>query len=362
MVLIPPPTRDPRQYADSASSAPQLRATDAAPKLNEETEGSMWASLVANLRDAFNPVKQAPLKLESTPAENDLIYEEEGLFQSLWGSIRDVFFPKKLPPLVLESKPVAVVDRMKFRRSPVSTALAVVIHGLAILLIAALLVNHVIEKKKNTVVIAVDTIPPMAPPKAAQMGGGGGQHGPTPVSHGSPPKFDPQPLVPPKAPPLEPPKIHIEPAVDVQKDVKMDRSLPNIGVANSPLVGLSPGNGSGGGLGSGNGNGIGPGSGGNMGGGPRRIGGGVSAPELIYKVEPEFSEEARKAKFAGLVLVGLWVDANGLPSHVHIVRGVGMGLDEKAVEAVKQYKFKPGMENGKPVITAVNVEVNFQIF
>ncbi len=79
-------------------------------------------------------------------------------------------------------------------------------------------------------------------------------------------------------------------------------------------------------------------------------------------MEPEFSEEARKAKVAGNVLVNLWVDTNGLPSHVRVIRGVGMGLDEKAIEAVKQYKFKPAMEGGKPVLVELNIEVNFQIF
>ena len=108
--------------------------------------------------------------------------------------------------------------------------------------------------------------------------------------------------------------------------------------------------------------GLGPGSGGNTGGGPKRIGGGVSAPELIYKVDPEFSEEARKAKVAGNVLVYLWVGPDGTPSHLRIARGIGMGLDEKALEAVRQWKFKPAMENGKPVAVELNVEVNFQIF
>ena len=158
------------------------------------------------------------------------------------------------------------------------------------------------------------------------------------------------------------PKIKIEPTIEVQKDVKMASSIPQIGVANSPILGMSMGNGSGTGLGSGNGSGLGPGSGGNTGGGPRRIGGGVSAPVLIYQVDADFSEEARKAKFSGNVVVNLWVDQNGLPSHVHVIRGVGMGLDEKAVEAVRQYKFKPAMENGKPVTVEMNVEVNFQIY
>jgi TonB family protein len=94
----------------------------------------------------------------------------------------------------------------------------------------------------------------------------------------------------------------------------------------------------------------------------RKIGGGVTAPMPIYEVEPEYTPEARKAKFNGIVLVGLIVDTNGLPQNVHVLRGVGMGLDENAVAAVKQYKFKPAMEAGKSVPVEVNLEVNFKIF
>ena len=345
------------------NEGPALRPSIEAPKLNEETEGSMWASLVSNLRDAFNPVKQAPLKLESRPAENDLIIEEEGIFGSLMSSVRDVFFPEKLPPLVLESKPIPVRDLMKTRQDPKATGSAIAIYALLFLLFAWLLHKKIpfAAPAKTTLVTEV-TVPPIAPMKAEAMGGGGGQRGPTPVTKGTPPKFADQQIVPPKAPPLQDPKIKIEPTVEVQKDVHMASSIPQIGVANSPLVGMSMGNGSGTGLGSGNGSGIGPGSGGNMGGGPRRIGGGVSAPQLIFSVEPEFSEEARKAKVAGNVLVNLWVDTNGNPSHVRVIRGVGMGLDEKAKEAVMQYRFKPAMENGKPVLVELNVEVNFKIF
>jgi protein TonB len=214
----------------------------------------------------------------------------------------------------------------------------------------------------KTVQVTELAVPPQARPKANAMGGGGGQRGPTPVTKGTPPKFAETQIVPPKAPPLEEPKIHIEPTIEVQKDVKMASSIPQVGVASSPIVGMSMGNGSGTGLGSGNGAGLGAGSGGNTGGGPKRIGGGVSAPVLIYQVEPEFSEEARKAKAAGNVMVKLWVDESGNPTHVHVVRGIGMGLDEKAVAAVKQYRFRPAMENGKPVLVEVNVEVTFTIF
>ena len=88
----------------------------------------------------------------------------------------------------------------------------------------------------------------------------------------------------------------------------------------------------------------------------------MSAPEVLHAVDLEFSEEARKAKISGDVEVYLWVDEHGNPTHVRVVRGMGMGLDERAVEAVKQYKFKPAMENGRPVTVEMYIDVTFQIF
>jgi len=290
---------------------------------------------------------------------------EEGTFTSLVSSIRDVFFPQKLPPLVLESKPIPVPDRMKTRQDPRATAASFLIYGLLIAIIGWMLNKHVqFTAPVKQLIVANLTPPPEMPKVNDRMGGGGGQRGPTPVTKGQLPKFADQQITPPKAPPMEQPKIKMpEPTIEVQKDLKMaSNNMPNLGMPNSPLIGNSMGNGSGSGLGSGNGSGLGPGSGGNYGGGLRHVGGGVSSPEVIYKVEPEFSEEARKAKFMGVVTVNLIVDTKGLPQNVHISRGVGMGLDEKALEAVRQYRFKPAMENGKPVPVQVNVEVNFQIF
>ena len=292
--------------------------------------------------------------------------KEEGVFASLVSSVRDTFFPEKLPPLELESQPIPVVDRMAVKRSPTSTAIAVGVHVIVIALIAWLVAKGVkmAAPQVTRIVTPIDlpVTPPKAPPKATVMGGGGGQRGPTPVTKGTPPKFAEHQIVPPSKPPIQEPKIAIQPTVEVQKDVKMASSIPQVGVPNSPLVGMSMGNGSGTGLGSGSGSGIGPGSGGNTGGGVRKIGGGVSAPQLIFQVEPEFSEEARKAKVAGNVLVTLIVDTSGHPQRVRVLRGIGMGLDEKAIEAVKQYRFKPAMEGGKPVPVEVNIDVNFQIF
>jgi len=90
------------------------------------------------------------------------------------------------------------------------------------------------------------------------------------------------------------------------------------------------------------------------------IGGSVRPPVLIHSVDPEFSEEARRAKFSGNVQVYLWVDEKGNPKHVRVMRSVGKGLDEKAVEAIRQYKFKPATLDGKQVTVDMYIDVNFQ--
>jgi protein TonB len=92
------------------------------------------------------------------------------------------------------------------------------------------------------------------------------------------------------------------------------------------------------------------------------IGGSVTAPILIHSTAPEYTEEARQKKFDGTVQVYLWVDEHGNPSHVMVARGIGMGLDEKAVEAVRHYKFKPARLDGSPVKVDLYIDVNFQMF
>ncbi len=253
---------------------------------------------------------------------------EEGVWASLWSNVRDVFFPAKLPPLVLESKPIPVIDKMAVKQDPKATASAVAIYAALILFFVLWGARKIqqFQTQKTLQLIALTTPPPMTPQKTL-MGGGGGQRGPTPVTKGHLPKFADTQITPPKAP-VETKIPMPDPTIDVQKDLKMaNNNMPNIGMPNSPLVGSSMGNGSGSGLGSGNGSGLGAGSGGNYGGGLRKIGGGVSSPVPIFTVEPEFSEEARKAKFMGVVLVNLIVDAQGRPQNVHTLRGMGMGLD-----------------------------------
>jgi TonB family protein len=122
------------------------------------------------------------------------------------------------------------------------------------------------------------------------------------------------------------------------------------------------GSGEGGGVGSGSGPGVGPGYGGGIGGGAYRVGGGVSAPRVLFSPDPEYSEEARKAKYQGTVVLWVVVGPDGRPRDIRVQRTLGLGLDEKAVEAVRQWKFDPARKNGQPVAVQINVEVNFRLY
>jgi TonB family protein len=113
----------------------------------------------------------------------------------------------------------------------------------------------------------------------------------------------------------------------------------------------------------GSGSGYGPGYGGNTGGWLYRIGGGVSAPVALNTVEAELSDEARRAKYQGFCLIALIVDAQGNPQNPRVIRALGMGPDERALEAVRKYRFKPAMKNGRiPVPVRLTVEVNFRLY
>lgn len=244
--------------------------------------------------------------------------------------------------------------------------MALGVHATAILLIAVAVAAKVqIMAPAKPLTANVDLRVPLPPPmsRVSTLGGGGGQHQLSPAAEGRLPKVAPDQIVPPMAPPTIPPKLAVEPTVVMQPDLKIaENNMPNLGLPNSNLHGVSLGSGSGTGIGSGDGPGVGAGSGGGNGGGVMHVGGLIRKPQVLRQVDPEFSEEARRAKFSGNVEVYLIIDEQGNPSHVRVVRGVGMGLDEKAVEAVRQYKFKPATLNGKPVKVDLSIDVDFHIY
>ncbi len=87
----------------------------------------------------------------------------------------------------------------------------------------------------------------------------------------------------------------------------------------------------------------------------------ITPPKLIYKVEPEFSEEARKAKYQGTVVLAIEVDTNGRAKNPRVLQALGLGLDEKAIEAVSRWRFRPGAADGKAIVTSATVEVSFHL-
>ncbi|MGA3027199.1 MAG: TonB family protein [Bryobacteraceae bacterium] len=92
-----------------------------------------------------------------------------------------------------------------------------------------------------------------------------------------------------------------------------------------------------------------------------RVGNGVSQPIPIYRPDPDYSEEARSARYQGTVIVALVVDEKGNPRDVRVVKALGLGLDQKAIEAVKKWRFRPGMKDGHPVRVIAQIEVNFRL-
>jgi protein TonB len=302
-------------------------------------------------------------------------FEEKPIWAGLYESIRDVFFPPKLPPLELTSTPIPVPDRMAVKPNPWAIGISTTVN-LTILLIALFFVGKkVIEAVKPSLLANIDVGMYKAPRDThmAGGGGGGGDRSMIQASQGKLPLREKMPIVPPQVQTVANPQIPAPPAINVQKNIQLpdNPALPNIGMKTSANVVLSNGTGngggmgtgSGGGLGSGQGNGYGPGYGGNVGGGLYRVGGGVSAPVPIFTPEAEFSDEARRAKYQGVCLIGLVVDAQGNPQDISVVRALGMGLDQKAMEAVRKYKFRPAMKDGKtPVPVYINVEVNFRLY
>lgn len=205
-------------------------------------------------------------------------------------------------------------------------------------------------------------------------GGGGGDRDKLNAPTGQLPKFSMTQITPPAMVIRnEHPQLPVEPSVVVPPQVQMaTAAMPNFGDPHAVIPSGPPsngvgagggiGSGDGGGIGSGSGRGVGPGLGGGIGGGVYRVGGGVSAPIAVYSPDPQYSEEARKAHYQGTVVLWVVVGPDGHPRDLKVARSLGMGLDQKAIEAVRTWKFTPALKDGKPVAVQINVEVNFRLY
>jgi TonB family protein len=287
--------------------------------------------------------------------------------------IKEAMFPPKLPPLELTSQPVAVKDIWGlYGRQKKSFLMSTLFQGAVVA--AAYFIFQIPAVQvlaKQTVALVAPDLSPAPDVKINKGGGGGGDRSLLPASKGRLPKIAPRQFTPPVevANNLNP-KLAMDPSILAPPDITMpNNNMSNYGdpmakigaLSNGPGWGGGIGSGHGGGIGSGNGGGLGPGSGGGFDGGVYRVGKGTTAPKLLYKKEPEYSEEARKAKFQGTVVLAVEVDPSGHAINARVVRSLGLGLDEKAMEAVRQWKFQPGYHDGKPVTVAATIEVNFRL-
>lgn len=343
---------------------------------------SWFTSLVNQIRELQaerkNPAAPVQITAEPDPAALQQFVETSsplsGLFGEIRDLIRDTFHPRKIESSVA---PVEVEEIWSKPKTGLPRLMSIGVHVLIVVLaLVPWATQPNITKANETAVLVYmpsDLVLnlPQTDDKSGG-GGGGGKKQLTPPSLGKLPRPADKQFVPPDPePPKNPdPTLIVEPTVVAPQLAQLPQiNLLNIGdpagvvgpPSSGPGVGGGIGTGSGRGVGEGKGPGVGPGEGGGFGGGVFRVGGGVTPPSVIQRIEPQYSEEARKARYQGTVVLEAIVRKDGTCDILRIVRSLGFGLDENAIQALKQWRFRPGMRNGVPVDVALNIEVNFNL-
>jgi protein TonB len=301
--------------------------------------------------------------------------------RSRYGSDASPARPLQEPRPRISSAPDAIWGQYNNYRSNGVVISAIVHVGVIGLLLSGVFVGHqIVEQVAPREVVTLIAPPPdsYALPTAKKVvsgGGGGGDHDPLPAPKGRLPKAALEQITPAAIIVRnEKPRLTAQPTVVVPPQVHLaENRMLNLGTTAAPAMPSAPpsngtgsgggiGSGSGGGVGVGHGPGVGAGSGGGIGGGVYRVGGGISAPQAISAPDPEYTEEARRAKTQGTCILWLIVDSAGHPRDVRVVRGLGYGLDAKALEAVRQWRFQPSLKDGKPLDVQIRVEVAFHLY
>jgi periplasmic protein TonB len=208
-----------------------------------------------------------------------------------------------------------------------------------------------------------------APPPRAQRKGKSSLDSPVPVRKAPRPiEAAPKPEPPPPPPAVEPEPLPpvVAPvatvaANDVDRAGVIDEPAPKESESRGPGAGGGAGSGNGTGLGKGEGSGIGDGSGGGMGGGPYRPGSGVMPPRLLREVKADYTEDARRANIEGEVVLEIVVRRDGSVGDVKLLNGLARGLNDRAIAAVRQWRFAPATRLGQAVDVVVEVAVEFKL-
>jgi protein TonB len=306
-----------------------------------------------------------------------------GNFGSFKDRLKEFISPSKPAPLPPGIQPVQVKDIWsKDENFGWTQAISIGFHaGLIALLTVPFLMSLVTPTKatsKVTLGTPIDISPyvPKLPAgnNKAGGGGGGGDRSPLPPTKGKAPRFAMTQFTPPSATIKNPnPKMPMEPTLLGPPDLKVpnpalanfgDPLAANVNLSNGPGGGGGIGTGEGGGIGSGTGGGLGPGEGGGTGGGAFRAGvNGVGSPSCFYMPNPPYSEEARKAKYSGVVLVDAVVTVDGQVTKPRVIKSPGLGLDDTTIQTMRTWRCKAALgPNGRPVATQVQFEVNFRLY
>jgi periplasmic protein TonB len=294
---------------------------------------------------------------------------------SLWANLRDWIAPRKLPPLKTTSQPIPVPEiwskNTQFSRVQV---VSILVHALAIALIVILplllpeLLHPPVTKAYNPELSTDVTVSPYLQklaPAASKAGGGGGASDKLPAPKGKLPKFSWTQISRPMVHPPEHPEIAVVPTVLGNPDIHLpNNNMANWGDPFGKAANDSMGMGHGNGVGNGNGNGVGPGEGYGTGGGvPLAGSGGYGFPACLYCPKAEFTNEAMKVKLQGVVVLTVVITPDGHVTDIHLSKGLGLGLDEKAIEAVRTWRLKPALgPDGKPASVRQTIELGFQLF
>lgn len=329
----------------------------------------------SNLKSLFKPDKK-DYRMTAQPVATSLLVAQVPWYRAVLSGLKGLFVKEELPEIEITAQPVEVEEIFRdYKIRSSSFVLSVLLQCLfvsATLLLPLLLVREAQLTANETELYFMAKTRLIAPKLGPSGGGGGGGvKAPKPPSKGKLPKPAKKQLTPPVPRILNPrPLLPVEPTVVVPQLAQLPAiDLPDygdpLGIPSPP----SPGPGSGGGIGTGTGtgvgsgvgSGVGPGRGGGIGGGVYRVGGGVTPPTVLSRIEPVYSEEARKAKYQGVVVLSAIVRKDGTIEIIKVIRSLGLGLDENAIRALKEWRFRPGMKGGKPVDVALNIEVNFSL-
>jgi periplasmic protein TonB len=335
----------------------------------------------SGIRDNLKYFFSAP-KAPKNVVDKRMEIDWGGSFGGFVDRLKELFNPPKPAPLPPGIKPIKVKDIWsKDENFGWTQAIALAAHAAVIaLLIAPIFIftrpTKAITKTVNVTPLDISPYIAKLPAGAnkAGGGGGGGDRSPQPATKGRAPRFSMTQFTPPTAVIKNPnPKLAMDPTLLGPPDLKVaNPNLSNFGdpmattvtMSNGPGGGGGIGSGESGGIGSGSGAGLGPGSGGGTGGGAFQAGvNGVGMPSCFYMPSPPYSEEARKAKYSGLVLVEAVVNLDGHLSNMRLIKSPGLGLDENTLTTLKTWRCKAATgPSGKPVPTLVTFEVNFRLY